>query len=81
MWAHFLPTSDSPDWPAFYKDFADKATRVGGSVVIERMPDMLRQADTPVWAPLLADFALMRQLKQGLDPERMWNPGRFVGRL
>lgn len=81
VWAHFDPIKPEADWHAFYKDLADKAARVGGSFILERMPDALRAQDTPVWSPLLPDFALMRRLKQRLDPARMWNPGRFAGRL
>ena len=77
----FAPAREEADWPLFYQDFQDKARRVGGSVIIERMPNILRERDTPVWAPLLADFPLMRCLKERLDPPRMWNPGRFIGRL
>lgn len=79
--AQFAPTRDEADWRVFAADFQDKATRVGGSCVIERMPDVLRALDCPVWSPVLADFALMDELKRKLDPPRMWNPGRFVGRL
>lgn len=81
MTAHFEPLDDCPNWPAFYKDLKDKADRCGGSFIIERMPQVLRDLDVPVWSPLLPDFVLMARLKQSLDPQRMWNPGRFVGRL
>jgi len=81
FWVHFLSEADTPDWQALYSDFADKSARVGGSVVIERMPAPLREKDVPVWAPLLTDFALMRRLKEALDPGRIWNPGRFIGRI
>ena len=81
VWAHFEPLPGEADWGAFYADLADKAARVGGSFIAERMPEELRACDTPVWSPLLADFPLMKRLKERLDPTRMWNPGRFVGRL
>ena len=81
LWAHFIPAEAGADWPAFAADFQDKALRVGGSCIIERMPDELRALDVPVWSPLLPDFALMTRVKKTLDPHRMWNPGRFVGRL
>ena len=81
MTAHFAPQSDLSDWRVFYADLKDKADRCGGSVILTRMPDALRLADVPVWSPLLPDFALMARLKEALDPSRMWNPGRFVGRL
>jgi len=81
MTAHFAPQSDLADWQGFYKDLKDKADRCGGSFIVERMPDVLRDLDVPVWSPLLPDFVLMARLKQNLDPQRLWNPGRFMGRL
>jgi glycolate oxidase FAD binding subunit len=78
---HFFPESAEANWARFYADFADKATRVGGSCIIEQMPQTLRDLDAPVWTPILSDHALMARLKATLDPERMWNPGRFVGRI
>lgn len=81
MTAHFAPLSEPADWHKFYADLKDKADRCGGSFVITQMPDTLREADIPVWSPLLPDFGLMARLKESLDPARMWNPGRFVGKL
>ncbi len=81
MTAHFAPLPGTADWHVFYADLKDKADRCGGSFVITRMPDILRMADVPVWSPLLRDFGLMARLKETLDPARMWNPGRFVGKL
>ena len=81
MTAHFAPLSEAPDWPSFYADLKNKADRCGGSFLITQMPDALREADVPVWSPLLPDFGLMGRLKETLDPARMWNPGRFVGKL
>ena len=81
MTAHFTPIGEDTDWAAFFADLKDKADRCGGSFIIERMPDVLRAQDTPVWSPVLPDFGLMARLKDALDPGRMWSPGRFVGRL
>ena len=81
MTAHFAPARADADWTVFYVDLKDKADRCGGSFILERMPDALRALDTPVWSPLLPDFGLMARLKETLDPDRMWNPGRFVGKL
>ena len=81
MTAHFAPAHEGADWLVFYADLKDKADRCGGSFIIERMPDVLRAVDMPVWSPILADFGLMARLKDALDPDRMWNPGRFVGKL
>ncbi len=81
MTAHFAPQSENADWHTFYADLKDKADRCGGSFIIMRMPDTLREADVPVWSPQTPDFGLMARLKETLDPARMWNPGRFVGKL
>lgn len=81
MTAHFAPPADTSDWLGFYADLKDKADRCGGSFVITQMPEGLRAQETPVWSPLLPDFHLMARLKDALDPARMWNPGRFVGKL
>ena len=81
MTAHFVPTLDEASWASFYVDLKDKADRCGGSFRIERMPAALRESSTPVWSPLLPDFRLMARVKEILDPERMWNPGRFLGQL
>jgi len=81
MWAQFEPRGEMGNWSAFWKDLSDKALRCGGSFIVERMPAEWRAADVPVWSPILPDFALMLRVKDQLDPNRMWNPGRFVGRL
>ena len=81
MWAQFEPRGEMGNWSNFWKDLNDKALRCGGSFIVERMPDEWRAADVPVWSPILPDFALMRRMKDTLDPGRMWNPGRFVGRI
>jgi glycolate oxidase FAD binding subunit len=52
-----------------------------GCVVIERGPTALRAVVDP-WGPVpAAALALMRSLKEELDPGRTLNPGRFVGGL
>jgi glycolate oxidase FAD binding subunit len=81
MWAQFHPFGDDPDWPAFFTALFEKASRCGGSFIVDRMPSILRDAGAPIWSPVLPDFALMQRIKQALDPSRMWNPGRFVAGL
>ena len=52
----------------------------GGSLVLEEVPPGVRSHADP-WGPPPASFALMRELKDRLDPEGRLNPGRFVGGL
>jgi glycolate oxidase FAD binding subunit len=53
---------------------------MGGSLVLEEAPDGVRAHADP-WGPAPASFALMRELKNRLDPEGRLNSGRFVGGL
>jgi glycolate oxidase FAD binding subunit len=50
----------------------------GGSLVLEDAPDGVR-AHTDPWGPPPSSFALMRELKDRLDPEGRLNSGRYVG--
>ena len=50
----------------------------GCSLVLEEAPDGVRALADP-WGPPPPSFALMRSLKEQLDPEARLNPGRFVG--
>ena len=64
LWAHFFPNGEDADWARFAADFQDKALRVGGSCIVERMPEEWRRAEVPVWSPLLPDFHLMARVKK-----------------
>jgi glycolate oxidase FAD binding subunit len=49
-----------------------------GALAIQLAPaDMKREAG--VWGATRGDFALMQRLKQQFDPNRILNPGRFLG--
>ncbi len=49
----------------------------GGSVVVTQLPGGVEDA-LPVWGPPRGDAWLMREVKSKLDPQRLFNPGRFV---
>jgi glycolate oxidase FAD binding subunit len=59
------------------RDFVAEAK---GSVVVLQAPPEVK-AGLDVWGPPGKDLMLMRGLKKQYDPERILNPGRFVGRL
>ncbi len=79
--AHFFGADETTDWGMFLPEFKDKADRVGGSLVIERMPESWRDSGVPVWSPVLADFRIMKLIKNKLDPRGIFSPGRFMGGL
>lgn len=48
-----------------------------GNVVVHRCPAAWKKS-LPIWGRPRGDFWLMRQVKDKLDPRRLFNPGRFV---
>lgn len=52
----------------------------GGHLVWTRLPPVLK-TEVDVWGAPRADFAIMRGIKRTLDPNRLFSPGRFIGRL
>jgi glycolate oxidase FAD binding subunit len=80
MYAAFEPLdAEAAGWTEFYPAFRDKSDRVGGTHVLERMPEEWREAGAAVWSPVLPDVEIMRGIKRALDPGNVFNPGRFIG--
>ncbi len=80
---HFLPGAAPPAQDALLalcEDFSKGVSSLQGSVTWERVPSGLK-ARLDLWAPLGNDFALMRRLKETLDPRGIMSPGRYLGRL
>lgn len=61
-------------------DLRAQATKLEGSLVVERAPAELKSADL-VWGAPRADFALMKMLKNSFDTANVCSPGRFIGGL
>lgn len=55
----------------------EQATAAEGNLVLPRCPPAWK-ATLPVWGTPRGDAWLMRQIKDQLDPQRRFNPGRFV---
>jgi glycolate oxidase FAD binding subunit len=53
------------------------ATAARGNLVVTRCPPTWKAA-LPVWGAPHGDAALMRRVKDALDPRGLFNPGRFV---
>ncbi len=63
---------------AMLKALGPRAAAAQGNVVLPRcQPEWKRRL--PVWGAPRGDLALMRRVKDALDPRRLFNPGRFVG--
>jgi glycolate oxidase FAD binding subunit len=56
------------------------ATASQGNVVLLQCPSAWKKT-LPVWGSPRGDVWLMRQVKEKLDPRRLFNPGRFVDAL
>jgi glycolate oxidase FAD binding subunit len=61
---------------AIVKEIRSKL-KVGTAVVTAAPPEFKRQLD--VWGPVGTSLGLMKRVKERFDPERILNPGRFVG--
>ncbi len=51
-----------------------------GASMLEACPPALKR-EVDIWSAVGGELALMRRLKQELDPKGILNPGRFVGRI
>jgi glycolate oxidase FAD binding subunit len=49
-----------------------------GALVLESVPSDLKR-DLGAWGATRSDFPLMQRLKQQFDPNRILNPGRYLG--
>jgi glycolate oxidase FAD binding subunit len=49
-----------------------------GQVIVASAPPEIKKG-LDVWGPIPPGFAVMRALKEALDPNGILNPGRYVG--
>lgn len=71
-------TSRQADYALLRKQVQEKAA--GSHLIWTRLASEMK-AEIEVWGPTHGDFALMQGLKKQLDPNGLFSPGRFVGRL
>ncbi|HUV07468.1 MAG TPA: FAD-linked oxidase C-terminal domain-containing protein, partial [Spirochaetia bacterium] len=60
--------------------FTSEAAKHEGNLIVESCPRDLKEK-VGVWGLPRSDDALMRRLKEEVDPVGVLNPGRFVGGL
>jgi glycolate oxidase FAD binding subunit len=71
----------SPDAAiALIKHLRGRLHGSGGSVVAQQFPEALRDG-LDVWGCDSNALPLMREIKRRFDPNRILNPGRFVGNI
>ena len=66
-----------PRVAAMLKELTDLAVRAEGNLVLPRCPIEWKH-ELPVWGRERNDYWLMRQVKDKLDPQCLFNPGRFL---
>ena len=62
---------------AMLQELTEVAGRYDGNIVVERCPPEWKKS-LPVWGLPPADLALQKAVKRALDPNNLFNPGRFV---
>ena len=72
------PASEIPLQVA--QQLCEAAVAGGGNLMVTAAPPELKP-HLPVWGAPRDDFILMQRVKQQMDPDRILNPGRFVGKL
>jgi glycolate oxidase FAD binding subunit len=63
---------------AMLKGLEDRAAAAQGNLILPQCPPQWKR-QLPVWGKARGDLELMRQVKDKMDPRRLFNPGRFVG--
>lgn len=66
-----------PHVAAMLKELTEMAVRAEGNLVVPRCP-LEWKRELPIWGRERGDFWLMRQIKDKLDPQNLFNPGRFL---
>ena len=74
---HAPPDLTREQSSAMLTTLAPLATAAQGNLIVTRCPSEWK-ADLPIWGRATRDRALMRAVKERLDPRGTFNPGRFV---
>ncbi len=81
---YLLPATNTPDATQRMAQAATETihagNNLGGRVTLPWCPTEVKH-NVNVWSPARDDFTLMQKLKAQFDPDRVLNPGRFVGGL
>jgi glycolate oxidase FAD binding subunit len=75
-----LPDSEAGEGFAHVRRTVEGAAGARGYAVWTSVPPDLK-AGLDVWGPPRPDHVIMRKIKQALDPDNLFSPGRFAGRI
>ena len=78
--AIWIGSNETHSGAARFTQLQSKAAKHQGHVTLIEAPAELKRG-LDIWGPTPASFFLMHRIKQQFDPQRLMNPGRFVGRL
>jgi FAD/FMN-containing dehydrogenase len=56
----------------------EQCQSIGGNLVVEKASARMK-GGLPVWGTPPQDFAIMKRIKEQMDPSGLFSPGRFVG--
>jgi glycolate oxidase FAD binding subunit len=77
VWGHLRPGETEERARTMLEKLGQMAVHFGGNLTVPRCPTEWK-ARLPVWGTPRGDAALMKRVKQKLDPLGLFNPGRFL---
>lgn len=77
VYGHLDSDLTLPRVAAMLKELTDAAVRAEGNLVVPRCPSEWKR-ELPIWGRERGDLWLMRRIKEQMDPQNLFNPGRFL---
>ena len=79
---HVVQRSSNPGWTCdeaemIFRQLLSKASECDGNVVVQHAPPEWKES-LNTWGRCPADLALQKAVRRALDPQSLFNPGRFV---
>ena len=76
-----IPAASEPDFPDFgMKDLVRLAQTLSGTLFLESCPDVWKEK-LDVWLTPLPEAFLFARIKKAFDPQGVFSPGRFAGKI
>lgn len=84
LWVRFAPADEgelpAAGWAEWLLDLRHRLRGDRGEMILYEAPLGIKQS-VEVWGVEGKPLELMQGIKKALDPQGIWNPGRFVGRM